>query len=843
MLLGLLTLVGGAAAQTPSGAVGVYYIGPEDDIAAGIRAAAPNVVLVDRPSLAGVLVLNNTLLNTTDLPQETQRYFTAQIQKGSMGLVLFSGPNFPRAVSDLGDLLGVSTFGMARETRPTILRGGEAPDSLRDAIAWNSAPVIGARTVISNPNLLDPVVVTAQGAPVLQRLRGHQTAQVFLVGMWLDDPSNAQWRTWPYMRYLIYRLIAEAGGVSRPHSFASYPGDPVPQGHGRQALLIGGGALLILAWGVFFFARRYVFLHPQAADQIQIPRRTTRPPSLWEHVGFHRPLAGFFILATGVLFLFPYLAYRVELLPRWLLPWGQTLTFWDQVTRWAALLNVLLDAGIGYATVYFFVPLRGSQPRAAFRYLQFYVWWQLLSGMVFLGIIALLAAVLLPNTPLAHVTYPILLHALFQFPGFLGVFALFFRAIQRQDDAQTLTLFGGIGGVIFQVVAVLLLRRWGATQPIGEPLGGLIGLGLGSYLAALLTFLIGATIYRWRGYTLRAMFLPNFDSALARRVLGFGLLLVLGDGFAPLGLLILATKVPGWITTDGSVYTLADILPWLTLGFLVLARGLYDGLFPALVEARSREYKTLLRYYVSQGLHYGAWFSFFLLAGLGAIMPQFFALVDRGLVPQAALWQQAILLWAAFQWLSWSAERVLIAAGHPLLRTMLNLLEQAIGIGSTLYFVPTIGMWSLVPALGGALLIKALLAWAFIKREVVSPRFLPFQSVIVPAVSAAILYQLLRLLPWDTWPGVWLSVPAMSLALLLHAFLTSFLGGWEEDGITELRRAASISGLGKPLAWLILLGVRSGSWLSPLHRREPVALREMAEEEAWALTQRQHPPE
>ncbi len=840
----ILAIGATALAQPPSNAVGVYYIGPNDAIADAIRAAAPHIVQVDRPSLANVLVLNNTPLDATGLSNDTQRYFTAQIQKGSMGLVLFSGGQYPREVSDLGVLLGVSTFGMAKSRAPTVVKAGDDPDPLKDAIAWNSAPVIMARTVISNPNLLDPIVVTHEDAPLLQRMRGHQTTQVFLVGMWLGDTSNEQWKTWPYLRYLVYRLVAEAGGDPRPLSFASYPGDPLPQGRTRQALLFGGGAMLILAWGSYFFARRYVFLHPQASHQVRRPHRTTPQRTLWDQAGFHRPLAGFLALMISVLFLFPYLGYRLEFLPVWLLPWGQPLTFWAQVGRWAIVLSTLIDFGVGYATVYYFVQLWGRRPKEAFHYLQFYIWWQLLSGMLTLGITAIFSALVFPSTSLAHLTYLILLQALFQFPGFLSVFILFFRAIQRQYEAQILTLLWLIGTVIFQSTFALLLRRWGAnTYGIGEALGGLLGLGLGTYASAWLIFIAGLALYNHHRYTLRGLLLPDFTTALSRQVLRFGASLVLGDLAPPLGMLIIATQLPGWIATDGSVYSLADVLPWLTLGYTILARGLYDSLYPALIEARSREYKTLLRYYVSQGLHYGAWFSLYLLAVLSALGPRFFNFIDRGVLPQPVLWQQAIFIWAAFRWVSWSADRVLIAAGHPLLRSLLNLLEQGLSVGGILYFTPRIGAWGIIPALWGSLLLKNLLAWGVIRREIVTPRFLILQSGLVPAGASLLIYNLLTFLPLNSWNDIWLSIGGVLITLPLYAFLTALLGGWEEDCITELQRAAAISGIGRPYATLIALGVRGGARLSPLHRREPVALYEMAEEEAWALTQSQRPVE
>jgi hypothetical protein len=72
----------------------------------------------------------------------------------------------------------------------------------------------------------------------------------------------------------------------------------------------------------------------------------------------------------------------------------------------------------------------------------------------------------------------------------------------------------------------------------------------------------------------------------------------------------------------------------------------------------------------------------------------------------------------------------------------------------------------------------------------------------------------------------------------LYGFLTALLGGWDEGGIQELGEAVQISGIGAPLGWVLLIGVRAGARLSPLHNAFPMRLRTLAVEEAEALTLR-----
>ena len=104
--------------------------------------------------------------------------------------------------------------------------------------------------------------------------------------------------------------------------------------------------------------------------------------------GFHRPLAGFFTLAMPYLLLFVFLIiYRFDTLPRTLVPWGQTLHFWETTARWFDVAWLLFDFGTGVAAVYYFAKLRSRHLRESFRYFRFYVWWQVLSGVLQLVIV------------------------------------------------------------------------------------------------------------------------------------------------------------------------------------------------------------------------------------------------------------------------------------------------------------------------------------------------------------------------------------------------------------------------------------------------------------------------
>ncbi|MFP4394110.1 MAG: lipopolysaccharide biosynthesis protein [Anaerolineales bacterium] len=830
-------------AQTPTSAVGVYYVGPEDQIAEAIRLNAPYIVRVDQPELAQVLVLNNA-----PLTHETLRDFGREIKSGDLGLVLFVGPDFPEDIAELNALLGVSTFGMARMEATRELRPAEAYDPLRESINWRSAPAIHARTVISNPNLLRPIVTTTANEPFLQRLRGQEERQAFFVSGWLGHESNAAWLNWPYFDYFIYRLIAEAAQTPRIFSFGNYSYAPVPKGRLRLGLAGGSGALLLLTWGIFFLARRRLFLHPEALTTLRIralrsaesaePSEASAEATSWHSVGFHRPLAGFFTLfGVGSLIFLPLLAYHEFALPQWLLPWPQTLRFWDQVVRWLTIVAILFDVRTGTAAVRYFAAARGRRPEQAFRYFQAYLWWQMISGALQLSIIGLLSALVFPNTALAHLSFYFVFRAILQFPGFLRIFHLFFRANQRLDYAQILTLVTVVSPLVIQSALILVGRRWGALDLVlSDALGGVLGLSLGIYLSEWLGFAVGLWLYRKLGYAPRALLLPAFDREVLKRLLNFGARLTLGTLASALSWIALPQILPSDAVAPS---------PWmLLLAYEVLAQGLYAGLTPAIAEAHVQGYQTLARYYASEGLHYGLWMGFYLLALLSALGE---TLILRGFgepSEEAVGLLGPVLLWGALQGIIWGADRVWEATGYPLLKSVVQIGAEALTLGLIIVLTASWGIWSRVLAMFVVLLIRGAVSWLLIRRYIWRPRLVIWQTWIAPAGAAVLLYNLLRTiddlylraLPFSPARSYLIALGVLLFTLPTYSFLTAFFGGWDPGGVQELQRAAALSGPGKPIAWLLTWGVRVGAQASPLHGHFPMALRGIAAEEAWALT-------
>jgi len=79
--------------------------------------------------------------------------------------------------------------------------------------------------------------------------------------------------------------------------------------------------------------------------------------------------------------------------------------------------------------------------------------------------------------------------------------------------------------------------------------------------------------------------------------------------------------------------------------------------------------------------------------------------------------------------------------------------------------------------------------------------------LIAPILAGLVNYALLRWVTGLIWQNDQLtSVLIFFIALVpsypVYAFLYAFFGGWDDDTLEEVHRAASLAGFMKPLAWL-----------------------------------------
>ncbi|NOZ05000.1 MAG: hypothetical protein GXP41_01430 [Chloroflexi bacterium] len=828
-----------AAASPP---ISVYYAGQGGPVHQSLQLAG--VQFVDEPSAAQVFVMDGRTPPTGLSSQIANR-----VRQGA-GLVVIMGPGMNGPA--LAQLLPGSDAAAVR-SEPATIQAIDTGRALAQAmpagmaellhqINWRSAPQIRKRAT-AIPGGLEPLVQTFTGQDLVVGYRALGKGHVVWVAPWLDENDNRAFREWPYFNYFVYAITTGAGG-QHPVAFADFDAAPVPRPRERQFLLL----IVLATFGttamLFLWAKRQGKRgQPEALFQAA-PEQDRHPKvaGLWKQVGFHRPLAGFLVLLFwGLLFFVPFMIYQAVVLPRYLLPSPQALGAWSLVVSFFNAFWLLFDMGTSLAAIKFLSEYHLDDPFHGLQFVQFYVWWQIVTGTIQVGLVILVAVYLLPHTTYAYLTFYVIAHALVQFPGFYRVFQYVLRALQRLDYDQWLNIAvqpapGGTGPgslgfllIPLQAISVWLLYGWGARHPrFGASMGGGLGMGAGLYLAEVAVFVAGGWLYRRLGYHLRWLFRVQFDWEVARNALRYGALISVGGMIGALGwtaqVWLMERYLFDYLEIQGNWSVAAGLI--LAFGALV---GLYQGLMPAISEAHSHNCIHLARYYVAQGFKYGGWLSAFVASALLATGDR---LIIGALGPQwirAAQFLSLLVIWGALQFPAWFADQVQQGTGHPGLFTFMLFIEQSLRVVLMLLLLPRLQIVGLIIAYLVALPTKDVLTWVLNARLIFRPRIHWWQAAIAPLLAGAMNYLLFRWLGAWLWDGRLMSSLLLFLlasgpGLLWYAFWSGFFGGWDNWGLVELRRAGRSSTLSRPISRPLGWVIGAGASLGPWHGRFPIVL-------------------
>lgn len=809
----------------------VYYAGPDGGVRTALGLA--NFTLISNPAQADVLVLNGTIPDSAGLAEAVSR---------GAGLVLVLGPDL--GAEDVAALLGLEVALEYRE-EPLSLVAVEGPDDpLLTGIVWTSAPQVRQRYAIATPvSALTPLVVGFEdGSWVLWSALG---GRAYIFNAFLDE-ANPPFQHWAYFNYFIYHLVMRVVGRS-PLSFADFPASPVPHALDRAVLYILLAGMMGAAVLIFWRVRRYSRAHPEVLDEMVADRDrflVREAGTGWEEVGFHRPLAGFFVaLMMGLVFFIPLIIYQNLILPVYILPSAQALGIWGRVVQFFNLLWLLLDMGTSAAFIKFFAQYRVDDPRRAIQYCQVFVWWQALSGAAQVAAVTALAGTFLPRTPYALYTWSVIIHTCIQIPGFYQVMRHGLMAWQRFDYAQILEIaLYLLFPMITQPVLVTLMVRWGAAHPIfGGPMGGVLGMGMAAYAAELLTFLVGLWLYRRLGYNARLLFLAHFDWKIVKEALRFGVFEMLGAVAWSVGqaaeILITQTRLINYNEIWGN-WTLAQNF---VFAYNVL-QTLFSNLMASISEAISHARRTLSQYYSVMAYKWGGIMSAFIGAVLLAVADRFILGASGPEFVRAAVYAIPLILWGAIQYPSWVGDHVQLGSNRPYLKSILVAGEQAIRIVLALILLRRYQINALIIAYFAGLLAKDIVAYFVNDRLCFPQRFYFWQSLGAPLLAGAAHYLVLRWLTGLIWQRDQVtSVLIFFIGILpsfpLFAFFYAFFGGWDDETLAEVRQAVGLTNFVRPLAWLFWAASALGARLSPLHGRFPIDIRPLALKEASTLTE------
>jgi O-antigen/teichoic acid export membrane protein len=814
--------------------VRVYYAGPTSGVLQALRLDQ-SLQLVDTPAQADVMVVDNATPDAAAL--------RARAEQGA-GLVLFVGPGQTAAwlSAALGDPVSVEQ----RSEALSVDAAEGATDPLATGVVWTSAPQVRERAVLSG-TALKPLVAGFDDHSLVLGSKALGQGQVLAFTPFLDG-ANPQIQEWAYFNYLVHAMVHRAAGRT-PEAFADYPGAPVPHRPEQVVLILILAGLLVGSGVAFFLVRRYSLAHPETLDALVVDRSEFEQREAgtgWEEIGFHRPLAGFFVsLFLGMILFVPLIIYQNVLLPVYILPSAQALGLWGRVTQFFNLAWLVFDMGTSVAFIKFLSQYRVTDPRRGVQYGQVFVWWQALSGAVQLALVVALAGTVVPRTIYAIYAWSIVIHTFIQMPGFYQVMRHALTGLQRTDYVQILELsLSVVFPMLAQPAMVTIMVIWGRVHPVfGPAMGGLLGMGLAAYACEALTFCVGLWLYRRLGYNARVYFLAHFDWPVIKDAFRFGVFEMLSSAVVAVGGSFEILVTGTYLVNYAEVWANWTVAQNFVAGFQVIG-FLYNNLMPSISEAVSHGRRMLGQYYSAQAYKWGGLLSAMLGAGFLATADRFILGASGPEFVRAAAYSVPLLIWGAVQYPAWVGDNVQRGANKPWMMVVTTGLEQTIRIGLALALLRQLQITALIVAYLVAIMVKNTVAYVLNHRLCFPQRFYVWQSLVAPLLAGAAHYAVLRLLGNLIWrgPGDLLSSFLLFFIAILpsypmFAFFYGFFGGWDPDTLAEVKQAAQLSALVRPLALLFWAASDLGARLSPLHGRFPISIRAAAVAEARSLEQ------
>ncbi len=807
------------------------------------------------------------------------------------GLFIVCGPHITKSPSILNNF-SIIESGSALKTNfePFVLTPEEKEHEISKAIVWNSAPDLKNITIIKA--LDDSMDNIIRGYPISKSLtkddyhtmiygeKDFGSGKISIFTGWMDDTYNSEYKLWPYFNYFLYAILLSNQNEDIP-AYYEWEYSPVPHLF-EQLLLLGYIIILtVLALLLFKAVKKRSADNPidevllvKEEKNLELKEVATQKPQIesnpliikdtkenklnaeredlksdWEQIGTHRQISGyFFYFFIGVLVVLPQLLIVGFLMPRYIQPFPQASGYFNFATTYFQAIWMLFDVGTSAALAKYFAQHRVQNPSKAIHYIQIFVWWQTITGIVQIIIVAFIGSIIFPRTEIAHMTWIFIFHSLIQYPGFFMVFVFIFQGLQR-SDLQTIgqVLAGLVLGTIGQIIFILVFRAWGVANPIyGEALGAGIGYAIGVYFAEWTTFLITMIIFKRLGYSVKRIFRIDFSREELKQVLKYGIKLTAGNIWVPAVLFFQIVLVAIYVSNYSNeigYYNLAS-----TLGGIIGLIGFFmSTLLSSFSEAYENKRPALVKLYVYQGFKWGNYLTF----------PLFIALLAAGdyiiLGAAGETWARAtyylvvILIFQLLGPYSWLGDSILMGTGKTQWAAVAWVLEQAIralllwillAIFQDMLFV----MIAYIPAL----IIKDLFMWIIIKKKVCDFKLFPWSSFIAPGIASIIGYFVLRAFAVAIWqvptPDKIVNVLIMYVVavfgfLYLFAFLVGFFGGFDNNTLKEFERASKmIKGVGfftRALYFATLAGCKA----SPgLHDRFKVTIFQPAMEEAHALT-------
>lgn len=571
---------------------------------------------------------------------------------------------------------------------------------------------------------------------------------------------------------------------------------------------------------------------------------------LWNRVGFHRITGAYlfgYILALGEAIIGLILVGAI--LPIFL-PYPEITGYKNAAAAfvgfWYGLFDLNLGGGGGFSdgVMRFIGQYSSSDPRRAIKYVQFYLWFQMFTGLVQVTMFSLIGFLYLVKTNVAYLVWFIVADMMVQYPGMLMIMSASLKAFQRGDKLGILVW---LQNTIFQssvnIACLIAGKAWGASDPrIGELMGIVVFYILSMYLDDWINLALGSYFFnqvlKERGIIegVGIVFRPSFDRNVIKECLMFTGKQWIGNQILGLfgyfvGLYIIVT-MPSFAAWSGMLMIPAF------LGHLVSHQNAMVGLAsPAISEAYNNGKMEFTNHVLKSVIKWYCIVTFYMFTSMVIISPRVIMTVIAAF-PALKNYQLGIVMIPVVLVVDatgplrnfWST--IFVASNRPMPPIYLNFIFTLPGYALKFLFiwlcigVGVLPVWMLlmVPdAINGCL--QAIAGFAWIQKRVIKIQYrkMLYQGVVAPVLACACYAGVLLLFSYTAWPalealftlimGTTAALIATALIVLLgmififpgifYCPFLALLGGWDDYTLDELRKSVELSGPSKvAMRWM-----------------------------------------
>jgi hypothetical protein len=616
----------------------------------------------------------------------------------------------------------------------------------------------------------------------------------------------------------------------------------------------------------------------------------TQEEELWNTVGYHRITGGFFysyILMIGGAVIG--LITVSWLLPEFL-PYPEINGFRNIVTGtilgfWFGLFDLNLGGGGGFSDGMsrFIGQYASTDPRRAVKYIQFYIVWQMVSGVIQVSIFVLLSIFYFPHTSFAHLTWFIIAESLVQYPGMLMIMEAALKAFQRGDKLAWLVwLQDTVFQVTVNIIFLIIGKWWGSNNPaVGELMGITVFYILSQFMDDYINLALGSVMFgkilKPYGIRIRDLFSPQFDKKVVRECLSYtGKQWVAGQigGFIGffIGLYVLM------IFPSMAFWTGLMLIPN-ALGNLVSMQGpMMGSAVPAFSESYNNGKKELCKYFIHSSLKYYGFITMFMAVSLAVLASRLIEFVviafpDLRYYTLASVIVPSVIMVEALSPLTGLPDKLFNACHRPLTPIILGWILTPLGYFMQflwLYltvFTNTLPIWTYLMYPGFFVnLVRTIIAFWWIQRSLIKIDYkrIAWQAIIAPALAAIAYGLALYGICYSLWPalnslfewiivaitgnagiGLQYGVLAGSLVIIflvlfvfpggLYAPFSGLFGAWDDFTLEEFHKCALISGPSKGITMFVYNSFKFFSRFSPWYNKFPMNDYTLVQKEAGEL--------